>query len=91
MGDFDTASRIPIADIFSKKRKVKIEKNKGQNNSKSISHQKINVNGLEIDPNLNFVNYSAFIFEKIERFFSSSDLKKISLLFISFCVTLVRR
>ena len=52
VGDFDTASRIPIADIFAKKRKVKIEKNKGQNNSKSISHQKINVDGLEIDPNL---------------------------------------
>ena len=51
MGDFDTASRILIADIFAKKRKVKIEENKGQNILKSIFHQKINVNCLQIDPN----------------------------------------
>ena len=51
VGDFDTASRILIADIFAKKRKVKIEENKGQNNQKSIFHQKINVNGLQIDSN----------------------------------------
>ena len=38
--------------IFLPKKEKKIEKNKGQNNSKSISHQKINVDGLEIDPNL---------------------------------------
>ena len=48
VGDFDTASRILIADIFAKKvRLVKVRTIKKVH----IFHQKVNVNGLQIDPN----------------------------------------